>query len=107
VVAKDTNGQEAHVADLFAPAFFGEMSLLTGEPRSATVRAKSDVRLLVVERQGFESLFQARPSIAEAVSRVIAERQSGLRERREHAAGMETERRSEGLLRKMKAILRF
>jgi CRP-like cAMP-binding protein len=108
VLAAGAKGQETHVADLAAPAFFGEMSLFTGERRSATVRAKDDVRLLIVERQGFESLFQARPSIATAVSRVIAERQSGLRERREAASMVETtEGRSQWLLAKMRGILRF
>jgi CRP-like cAMP-binding protein len=82
------------------------MSLLTGEPRSATVRAKRDARLLVVEREGFESLFRARPSIAEAISRTLATRLSELRERR--AAAVDTaEGRSRTLLAKMRTIFGF
>jgi len=108
VVARGAGGQETHVADLSAPAFFGEMALLTGEPRSATVRAKGDAELLVVERAGFEALFKTRPSVAAAVSRVLATRQSELRERREQSVVAESsESRSRRLLAKMQAIFGF
>ncbi|MBI2962674.1 MAG: mechanosensitive ion channel [Deltaproteobacteria bacterium] len=108
VLAHGPNAAAAHVADLSAPAFFGEMSLLTGEPRSATVRAKTDVGVAVVEREGFEGLFRARPSIAEAISRVLADRQSELRERRERFAADEgAERSSQRLLAKMRGIFGF
>jgi len=108
VSARGANGQETHVADLSAPAFFGEMALLTGEPRSATVRARGDAELLVVERSGFEALFKTRPSVATVVSHVLATRQSELRERREQSVTVEsTESRSRRLLAKMQAIFRF
>ncbi len=108
VYARQTGGQETHVADLEAPAFFGEMSLLTGEPRAATVRAKSDARLLVLEREGFENLFRSRPSVAEAVSVVLARRQSELSELREQQTTAETEEsQSRRLLLKMRAIFGF
>ncbi len=43
--------------------FFGEMSLLDGEPRSATVSAITDVRLLVVERLHFWQLLNETPDL--------------------------------------------
>jgi small-conductance mechanosensitive channel/CRP-like cAMP-binding protein len=108
VVAQGANGRETHVADLHAPAFFGEMALLTGEARSATVRAQGDAELLIVERAGFEALFKTRPSVAAAVSRVLATRQSELRERRGQSVTLESnEGRSRRLLAKMQAIFRF
>lgn len=108
VVARGAAGQETHVADLTAPAFFGEMALMTGEARAATVRAKDDTDVLVVERAGFEELFKTRPTVAAAVSRVLATRQTELRERREQSVVSEsTESRSRRLLAKMQAIFRF
>lgn len=108
ILAHGPNAAAAHVADLSAPAFFGEMSLLTGDPRSATVRAKTDAVLLVVEREGFEGLFRVRPSIAEKISRVLADRQSELRERRERFAANEgAETSSQWLLAKMRGIFGF
>jgi len=108
VVARGANGEDVHIADLAAPAFFGEMSLLTGETRSATVRAKTDAELLVVERRGFERLFQSRPSVAEVVSRTLAARRDELRELREQPQATESvETRSRRLLTKMQAIFGF
>ena len=45
--------------------FFGEIALLDGGPRSATVSARSDIRLLgLTERVFFRGLLQEHPSIA-------------------------------------------
>lgn len=46
VVRKDKTGQPKVLATLTAPQFFGEMSLIDKEYRSATVRAKTDCELL-------------------------------------------------------------
>lgn len=46
VVRKDSKGQPRVLATLTAPQFFGEMSLIDKEYRSATVRAKTDCELL-------------------------------------------------------------
>jgi CRP-like cAMP-binding protein len=47
--------------------YFGEMSLLDGEPRSATVVAESSVRLLVIRRQSFHALLDKSPGIARGI----------------------------------------
>jgi CRP/FNR family transcriptional regulator, cyclic AMP receptor protein len=46
VVRKDASGKPRVLATLTAPQFFGEMSLIDKEYRSATVRAKTDCELL-------------------------------------------------------------
>ncbi|MFK7802194.1 MAG: cyclic nucleotide-binding domain-containing protein [Anaerolineae bacterium] len=46
-----------------AGEFFGEMSLLTGEPRSATVRATDDVEVIVINKDAFTSVLMEDPSI--------------------------------------------
>ncbi len=109
VVAHDGRDGEMHVADLEAPSFFGEMSLLTDEPRSATVRAATDIELIVVEREGFHRLFQSRPNLAEAVSSAVAQYQTDLQTRREQRtqAVEPAERRSRRLLARMQAIFRL
>jgi CRP-like cAMP-binding protein len=65
VIAQATAGaHEVHIRNLRRPAFFGEMALLTGKPRSATVRAQSDAELFGLSRSGFIELFKSRPEAA-------------------------------------------
>lgn len=59
-----------------APSYFGEMGLLTGEKRSATIIAESDVLCYRLDKRGFEDVIRARPAIAEAISKAVAERQA-------------------------------
>ena len=53
---------------------FGEMSLITNEPRSATVRARTDCRLVEIPERRFLYLVQETPFFALEVMRVLAER---------------------------------
>ena len=62
------------LATLSAPAFFGEMGLLTGQARTATVEAISDALCYRLDKQGFEAIIRARPEIADAMSKTVAER---------------------------------
>ena len=54
--------------------FFGEMSLLDGEPRSATVRAESDMRLLVILRRNFQTLLSEVPELTRTILIVLSRR---------------------------------
>jgi small-conductance mechanosensitive channel/CRP-like cAMP-binding protein len=75
-IAKD--GIEREVARLRAGNFFGEMSLLTGAPRSATVVALTDVECYRLDKAAFEDILRARPEIAEGVAAILAKRRTGL-----------------------------
>jgi CRP-like cAMP-binding protein/small-conductance mechanosensitive channel len=66
------------VAKLAAPAFFGEMGLLTGEPRHADVIALTDVDCFRLDKEGLEQILKERPEIAEALSKTLASRHIGL-----------------------------
>lgn len=66
------------VAQLQAPDFFGEMGMLTGEPRRATVVALTDVECWRLEKGGFQAVLSARPQIADDISHVLATRQVNL-----------------------------
>ena len=65
---------ERHLADLSAGDFFGEMALLDEERRSASVRATSPMRLMVMTRQEFHSMIAAVPAIDERIRAKVAER---------------------------------
>ena len=66
------------ISTLRAGQFFGEMALLTGDTRSATVVAKSDVECYRLEGKAFQGLLLKRPEIAEGMSKVIASRRPDL-----------------------------
>lgn len=54
--------------------FFGEIALLSGEPRTASVVADTDVHALVIEGHAFRRLLEDAPDIREKVERAVAER---------------------------------
>ncbi len=70
------------LGQLNAGDFFGEMSLLAGDPRSATVRAASDLSVLVVDRAAFKEIISADPAILEPLSKIATGRQVAQQEHR-------------------------
>ena len=54
----------------------GEMSIITRNPRVASLIAEDDVRTLRIGRQEFESMIRERPDVSLAMMRVLAERLS-------------------------------
>ncbi len=68
------------VATLGPGQFFGEMSLMTGERRRATVRSVDEVQLLAVGKQAFHKIFDDRPELVARISEVLAKRQEQLGE---------------------------
>lgn len=65
---------EEHIAELGPPEFFGEMAVLDGEARSATVRAVTGVRLLRLERQDLLAVMEDNAAIGIAVAQSLAQR---------------------------------
>jgi len=65
----------AVVGSICEDSFFGEMSLLTGEPRSATVRARREVWLAEVTKELMEPLLRANPAVMEMLSTILAGRE--------------------------------
>jgi CRP/FNR family transcriptional regulator, cyclic AMP receptor protein len=69
------------VGDFLRPGdFFGEMSLLDGEPRSATVTATTAVRMLVVDRAHFWRLLDEAPGLTREILLVLSRRVRRLEE---------------------------
>ena len=71
------------VARLGAGEFFGEMALLTGEPRRATCVAVTEVQCFRLEAEAFRALLERRRDLAEHVAKLLAEREMELRSMRE------------------------
>lgn len=67
-------GPAVRVTELLAGDFFGEMALLTGSPRRATVIAEEDVTALIVGREALAPLFDADPRLPERLSEALEQR---------------------------------
>jgi CRP-like cAMP-binding protein len=63
-----------HVRTLSAGDFFGEIALISDEPRTATVTAKGPVRMLVITDRAFKALVERSPEIDAEVREAAAER---------------------------------
>lgn len=62
------------VSELGAGEFFGEMALIDGEPRSATVVAVSDVYVMLISRPKFLKVLESEPKIALAIMATLTRR---------------------------------
>jgi small-conductance mechanosensitive channel/CRP-like cAMP-binding protein len=83
---------EREVATLGPGTFFGERSLITGEPRSATTVAKTDVECYRLAKADLEKILRRRPELADALADVLARRETELSTHREHATRESRER---------------
>jgi CRP/FNR family transcriptional regulator, cyclic AMP receptor protein len=54
--------------------FFGEIALVTQMPRTATVTATTDVRVLVITERDFNALLKRSPEVGRSVAEALAER---------------------------------
>src|SRR6266850_3612312 len=68
------NGSKIQVAALAAGDCFGEMSLLTGEPRSATVRADGDCYVMEIGKPVMAEVLSGAPGCMEQLSQLLAQR---------------------------------
>ncbi len=74
---------EREVAKLGAWSFFGEMSLLTGRPRAATVVAETDVECFRLEKAAFQRVLERRPAMAKEFAAALTKRSVELEAARE------------------------
>ncbi|MGO9898624.1 MAG: cyclic nucleotide-binding domain-containing protein [Solirubrobacteraceae bacterium] len=70
-VVREEDGKEQQIASLSAGQLYGEVAIMRDQPRSATVRAKTDTRLLALERDDFRDLIaqsmELTPDFAELI----------------------------------------
>lgn len=74
IVLPSNDGGEALVATMDEGDFFGELSLIDGEPRSATIIATEPTETMVVYREGFQDFLRASPEIAIEMLQALSRR---------------------------------
>lgn len=74
------NGIDKTLTELGENDFFGEMSLLTGEPRTATVIASTEAEVLEIGKNALKPILEANIELVESISERVAERKRALDE---------------------------
>jgi CRP-like cAMP-binding protein len=93
VVVEKSSRDKAVVATLGPGNFFGEMSLLTGAVRTASIHVKEDAEFIIVDKVSFGTTLINNPAIAESLSQILSARQAGLDAERERLDTSALERR--------------
>jgi hypothetical protein len=73
-VKRNAAGRQVAVNELSEGAFFGEISILTGQPRSATVVATSHCELLELDRPTLDSIVATHPHVRQVLEKFSTER---------------------------------
>jgi len=99
------------LATLGEGAFFGEMSLLTGAPRSATVTSEGGCEVLVLSKAALAPLLEHDPQLAEQLSEAVmarrAETAATLEDRRDRHRETGEERAEGSLLARIRAFFKL
>lgn len=106
VVVESAPGEKAVVASLGPGNFFGEMSLLTGAVRTASIVVKDDAEFIVIDKSSFSSILAHNPSIAESLSLILSERQAVLEAERERLDVSALDRRKKDFSHRMLGRIR-
>ena len=102
-VVIEPSGQE--VAVIPAGGFFGEMSMLTGDKRSATVKAVDDVAVLEITAKDFRELALANPELVDHVSTIVSTRRTGLEDAKAAVAAAVVPAAKQNFLARMRKFL--
>jgi len=73
-VIKKSGDKEISMATLGAGQIFGEMGLIEDRPRSATIKARSELKARVINRERFNDLLRTRPSVLIPIMKGLFER---------------------------------
>jgi len=90
--------------------FFGEMSLLTGEKRTATIVAEEETDVLILDRDDFAQILEKKPIIADKISKILAQRKMELTEKTYLGKSEKTEQKKaqeKSILGKIKKVFKL
>jgi small-conductance mechanosensitive channel len=102
--------EEREVARLTAGQFFGEMSLMTGEARTATVVAATDMLCYRIDKPAFQAVVAGSPAIVDHVAEILAQRKvalSAARDDRDEVRRTRHETAKQDLLGRIRGFFRI
>ena len=78
ILILNPEGVNVKVADKYRGDFFGEMSLLSGNPRSATIKAKTDTTVVVIDKKSFTEILLKDSALLDIFVNSLESNQSAL-----------------------------
>lgn len=84
--------------------YFGEMSLLTGEPRTATVIATEETEVLRIDKNGLKPIFEHNPSLVASITEMIEERRAILQAQAEADSAEQQDEKRKGVMRSIRTF---
>jgi small-conductance mechanosensitive channel/CRP-like cAMP-binding protein len=100
-VQVEENGQPKIISILRAGQFFGEMSLFTGEPRTADVIADTETQVLEINPAVLKPILEKNPEVVRIIGEIIEERREKLEEQEEEKKFM-TDAETRGVFKNIK-----
>jgi len=108
-VQVEVEGLSKVVNTLHKGQFFGEMSLLTGEPRSATVVAKTVLRVLVIGKQALSRVLDGNADLIDKIGSLVVTRQlhsqAAHEELSQERANLDIAREKRSLIKRIQSFL--
>ncbi len=80
---------DKHLTNLGAGKFLGELSLMLGIPRTASVRALEETILFAINKEGFQKVLTERPDLSEQIIQEIVKHKEELSQRQQELREME------------------
>lgn len=74
VIRATPDAEEQIIAHLISGDYFGEMSLLTGEPRSASVITTEPAEMFILHKSDFDVIIERFPSITLSMGKIMSQR---------------------------------
>ncbi|MBV9217445.1 MAG: mechanosensitive ion channel family protein [Acidobacteria bacterium] len=84
--------------------FFGEMSLLTGEPRTANVVAFEETEVMRIDKSGLKPILESNPSLVETIGELVEERRAILAEQSALEAEQKAEEKKKGVVGSLRSF---
>jgi CRP-like cAMP-binding protein len=78
VYVRSSDGRSIHANQLHIGDFFGEMSLLTGEARAASIRADEETEVIIIDKEAFSNVLTQDPTILDRFLAALERRQQGI-----------------------------
>src|ERR1035437_3584434 len=90
------------INDLRENDFFGEMSLLTGEPRTATVVAVDETEVLRIDTNGLKPIFEGNPALVQSIYELVEERRELLNAQEEVGSDEKQDAKRKSVMRSIR-----